>query len=59
MKEYGIKYVPSKCIHYCCGECVIDMQNCLVTFDECSKKEKLDKLTKLSQELGLYDESEE
>lgn len=39
-KYYGICYAPHQCKYFCCGECTIDMTNCIVTYDECIKQEK-------------------
>ena len=39
-KYWGLSYAPHKCKQFCCGDCVIDMRTCAVTYDECTKPEK-------------------
>lgn len=39
-KYWGLSYAPHKCKQFCCGDCVIDMRTCAVTYDECTKLEK-------------------
>lgn len=39
-RYWGLNYAPHKCKQFCCGDCVIDMRTCTITYDECTKPEK-------------------
>ena len=55
-KYWGLSYAPHKCKHFCCGDCVIDMRTCAVTYNECTKSEKELKPEILNKIKEVYNE---
>ena len=39
MSDLEIKYAPTKCKHFCLGDCCIDMKTCNSDYPQCDKSE--------------------
>lgn len=39
MSDLELKYAPSKCKHFCLGDCCLDMKTCNSDYPQCDKSE--------------------